>query len=453
MSNRSFVLPILLIGLGALFLVSNAVPGVSVWQIMATWWPVALIGLGVIRLIEVLALYGTGRGPTTETRSSGSGWISILVLVFVVMAAGQHFGAHYRWDTAGFTSQFTNMFGEEFDFPVSIETGVGDAKRVVLDHMRGSVTINGADRNDIQLTGHKTIRAADHNAASKIDQAAAVTFTREGDSIFIQSANNGQSPHARISVDMEISIPSGMSVEARGRSGDLTVNSIHGDIDVSSQRGEVRLQDIGGGAKIDVDHSGLVRATNVKGPVDLQGTGGDVQLEHVDGLVTINGQFSGTLDFKAFAKPLHFESKETDFRVEAVPGNISLSLSELHGTNISGPIHFVTHERDVNLDDFAGPVDIEIGHGDVELKPSAATTLARIDVRSRSGNIEMALPVDKPFDLRATAQQGEISNDYGDSLISQSGPGRTNSLRSSTPAGPAISLVTERGEVSVRKLE
>ena len=143
-----------------------------------------------------------------------------------------------------------------------------------------------------------------------------------------------------------------------------------------------------------------------------------MQLERVDGQVTINGQFSGTLDFKTLAKSLHFESKETDFRVEKLPGTISMSLSELHGTNVEGPIHFVTHERDVNLDDFAGPVDIELGHGDIELKPSTAATLARIDVRSRSGNIEMALPVDKPFDLKATAQQGEVSNDFGDGVIS-----------------------------------
>ncbi len=252
---------------------------------------------------------------------------------------------------------------------------------------------------------------------------------------------------------MEISIPKGLSVEARGRSGDLTINTVNGDVDVASQHGEVRLQDIGGSTKVDVDHCDLIRATNLKGNFDLQGNGGDVQLERVDGQVTINGRFSGTLDFKTLAKPLHFESEQTDLRVEKLPGTISMSLSELHGTNVSGPIHFVTHERDVKLEDYVGALDIELGHGDIELKPSAGAALAHVDVRSRSGNIDMALPTDKPFDLKATAQQGEVSNDFGDGIVSESGQGRTSTLHSANGSGPAISLVTERGEVSVRKLD
>ena len=453
MRNRSLAFPIVLIGLGALFLVNNAMPELSVWHLLADWWPALLIVFGIIRVIEVLALYGTGRGQTGGVRPMGFGWVFILVVIALAFSLPPRLSSHFKWDPTGLKVGVTNLFGEEFDFPVSIETGVGKEKRVVLDHMRGGVTINGDDRADIQLNGHKTIRAYDRNEATKISDATRVTFTTEGDTIFIRSTEpeSGNRPH--ISVDMEISIPKGMSVEARARSGDLTINSIAGDVDVSSQRGEVRLQDIGGSAKLDVDHCDLVRATNLKGTLDLQGAGGDVQLERVDGQVTINGRFSGTLDFKSLLKPLHFASKETDLRVEKLPGSISMSLSELHGTDLSGPIHFVTHERDVNLDGFAGPLDIELGHGDVELKPTAGATLARVDVRSRSGNIEMALPTEKAFDLKGTAQQGEVTNDFGDGVISESGQGRTNTLRSANPSGPAISLVTERGEVSVRKLD
>jgi hypothetical protein len=450
--HRSVALPIVLIGLGALFLIDNAMPDVHVWTLLAGWWPLVLIAFGVIQLIEVLALYGTGRARSGFTQSGytkpmGFGWIFVLILIVAAAVLPAKLRSHFKWDTRSLVS----FFGEDYDFPVSAETGVGDAKHVVLDQMRGGVTINGSNRSDIQLDGHKTIRASDKDAASKINDESLVTFTRDGDTIFIRAAE--PSTQAHISIDMEISMPNSMSVEARGRNGDLTVNSISGDVDVTSQKGDIRLQDIGGSAKIEQDHGDLVRATGVKGPIDVQGSGGDIQLERVGGQVTINGRFSGTLDFKELEKSLHFESKETDFRVEKLPGTISLSLSELHGTNVSGPIRLVAHERDVNLDDFSGPVDIEIGHGDVGLKPSTAAALARIDVRTRGGNIEMALPADKPFDLKATAQHGEVSNDYGDGIVSESGPGRSNSLHNTNPSGAAISLITERGEISARKLD
>ena len=181
MRGRSLALPFILIALGLLFLVNNAMPGLSVWHLLADWWPVLLIAFGAIRLIEVLALYGTGRAQSGGLRPMGFGWIvGIIVLAFAV----PHLSSHFRWDTSTFGWQFANVFGEEFDFPVSVETGAGDAKRVVLDHMRGTVTINGASRSDIQLTGHKTIRASDRNAASKIDDESRVTFEREGDTIF-----------------------------------------------------------------------------------------------------------------------------------------------------------------------------------------------------------------------------------------------------------------------------
>jgi hypothetical protein len=96
-------------------------------------------------------------------------------------------------------------------------------------------------------------------------------------------------------------------------------------------------------------------------------------------------------------------------------------------------------------------VDIEVGRGDVELKPEKGK-LARIDVKSHEGNVDVSLPTDGTFSLKASAQQGDINNDYGDGLIADT-EGRANSLRSPKEEGPAIVLTSDRGEISVRKLE
>ncbi len=450
MKGRSFALPILLIGVGAVFLINNAMPGLPIWRLLMDWWPLLLVFFGVIRLVEVLAIHGSGRGPATAERPMGFGWIVLAVAIGLAFTLPQHLGHHWQWGpirTGG-----VELFGEEFDYPVNSTSAAGDAKRLVIDNIRGGITVTGGEGSDIHLEGHKTIRAFDRKAADEINRQAEVTFTREDDAIFVRSTQTPGSDPMRVAVDMEIAVPKGMSVEARGRSGDLTINSIQGSVDVSSQRGEVRLQDVGGGAKLDVERCDLVRASNVKGNVDVQGSGRDVQMDNVDGQVTINGSFSGTLDFRELAKPLHFESRQTDLRVEKLPGTISMSLGELHASNVTGPLRFVAHERDVHLDDFTGPVEIDLAHGDIDLKPEKGQPLARIDVRSRSGDIEMALP-GSGFDLKATAQQGEVSNDFGDGVVSESGEGRSNTLRSASPSGAVVTLTTERGEVAVRKLD
>ena len=104
-----------------------------------------------------------------------------------------------------------------------------------------------------------------------------------------------------------------------------------------------------------------------------------------------------------------------------------------------------------HLDEYSGPVDIEVGRGDVELKPGKGK-LARMDVKSHEGNVDISLPPDGVFDLKASAQQGDINNDFGDGLIAGS-EGRENSLHSPKDEGPAIVLNSDRGEISVRKLE
>ncbi len=187
MKGRSLAFPIFLIGAGALFLINNAMPELSVWHLLSDWWPVLLIAFGVIRLIEVLALYGTGRVQSGAMRPMGFGWIVGLVVIALAFSLPHHFSPHGGW--APVETGFTNLFGEDFDYPVSIESGVGTGvTRVVLDHMRGGITINGSDRADIQVNGHKTVHAYDRKEADKINEQALVTFSPEGDTIFIRAA-------------------------------------------------------------------------------------------------------------------------------------------------------------------------------------------------------------------------------------------------------------------------
>ncbi len=443
-------MPVLLIGLGAIFLINNAMPELSVWHLLADWWPLLLIAFGVIRLIEVLAIYGTGRGGPTAYRPMGFGWIIAIVVFGLALSIPRHLNPHWNWSPI--RAGGVELFGEQFDYPISMDTEMGHAKRLVLDNIRGGITVTGANQSSIHLEGHKQIRAFDRNSANTFNDQSKVTFTPEGDALFVRTSAPPENNHSTVAMDIQITVPEGMSVEARGRSGDLAVTNIQGAVDVSSQRGEVRLQDIGGSAKLDVDRCDLVRASHVTGTVDVQGNGRDIQVDNIAGQVTINGRFSGTLEFHDLTKPLHLASDQTDLRVDKLPGNITLDLSELRGTNVGGPMRFVTHERDVHLDDFSGPLNIELGHGDVELKPVEGQ-LARIDVRSRHGNIEMALPAKGNFDLQATTGQGDVSNDYGESIVSQNGEGRANTLRSANPSGPTIALNTDRGEISVRKIE
>lgn len=449
MRTRSLAGPIILIGLGALFLLNNVSPEIPIWRLLGEWWPLLLVGFGLIRLVEVLIAFNTGHSQTGATRPMGFGWIFGVVFLCAALSIPHHINPNWHW--GNLKAGGVRLFGEEFDYPTTQVAPVGTAKRLVIDNLKGSITVNGGDGSEVRVDGQKTVRAFDKNSADNVNRQSTLSIVPEGDALYLRATEPSTPEQARLSVNLEITVPRNLSVEARGRSGDLTISGITGGVDISSQRGEIRLEDVGGSARLDVEHSDLVRASNVKGMIEIQGKGRDIQLENVTGQVTINGQFSGTLDFKNLAMPLHFESEQTDVKVEKLPGNITMDLSDFRAENLVGPVRLVMHSRDVHIDEFSGPVDIEVGHGDVELKPDKGK-LARMDVKCHEGNVDISLPVDGVFDLKASTHQGDINNDYGDGLIADT-QGRENSLRSPKSDGPAIVLHSDRGEISVRKLE
>ena len=445
MRNRSIVGPIILIALGGLFLMNNLRPEFSVWEMIGRYWPFLLIGFGVLRLLEILVDAGRGR-PLPPHGVGGGHWVLLLIVCMFLWGVTRR--SHYTHFN-GFESGRLEIFGEEYDYPVTAKGAVQGVTMLVLDNLRGNLTVTGGDGDQYEVEGHKSVRAYSRSEADSLDKRTAVHFVREGNQLIVRSDEAKLPSERRISTDLEIKLPRGVSLEARGRSGDLTVSSLTGSVDISSDRGDVRLSDIGGNARVNVTRSSVVRAVDMKGTVNIEGRGNDIQLENIVGQVAINGSYSGTLDFKNIAKPLHFESVQTDLRVEQIPGNFSMDLGDVRASNIVGPVRFRTKSRDIHIENFSDTMDIELERGDVELTPGK-TPLAKIDVHARFGKIELVLPENAQFDLKARTAQGEAHNDFGTAVRADI-DGRAATIQSVAGKGAAITVSTDRGDVTVRK--
>ena len=445
--RRSISGPLIVMAIGVLFLLNNFYPDVFTFRSLFQYWPFLLIGLGVIRLIEVFMDAGNAR-PLAPSQISGAG-IVVIVAICLLFGAISKGARNVHWHGPPFVHvDSLGMFGDEFDFDVQQALPVTAADtRVVLEGLRGSVTVSGDDSSAVTVTGHRIIHAFSQGAASQSNTQAHLELVRNGKDIVLRSTSLAE---LSLSYDIDVKVPRHMSLGTQGTVENVTAEALDGGVDISGDSGNVRLTSITGDVRVETTRrKDLVRAVGIKGKVELRGTGTDLQIEDVEGQVTVQGTYFGTLDFRNLAKPLHFESEQTDLRVEKLPGSISMDLGDFRAENITGPLRLHCESRDIHISNFSNDVEVNVQRGDIEISPQR-TPLAKIDVRVRAGDIDLTLPEKATFELHANTAQGDVDNQFGKGITTTS-EGRSASMKSEAAGGPAISLTTDRGNITVKK--
>ncbi len=450
MRRTSFVAPLLLIVIGGLFLARNVYPEMPLLDWVAKYWPIILIGWGLLRIVEILSWAARSK-PLPARGISGGEWV---LIVFLCM-----FGASLH-AVRGFSNWWPDhmvqlnglgfLGGERYEYPVSAEKACSRTPHIVLADFRGDAKINGVDAgaDQVKVIGHKTIRSMDQTQADKTNDGAPLEISGDANNVVIRIREDQAQRFERVTATLEISVPKGASVEFHGRTGDLDVNDITGSVNVTSDNAGVRLKNIGGTARVDLNRSDVVHMSGVKGDVEIKGRGADIELDDMAGSVNIDGTYNGTIELRKLAKPLRLNSPRTNLSVEAVPGEVSMSLGDFNGSKFSGPTHLTRRSSDVEISDFTGPLDISIERGDLNLTPGLP--LGSIQAHLRSGDIRLSLPAAAQFSLNASTNNGEISNPFGGGFKVEAS-GRRGALRGSVGSGPAIDLETQHGDVTVQK--
>jgi DUF4097 and DUF4098 domain-containing protein YvlB len=448
MRRHSLIGPLLLVLVGVFFLLQNLRPDWVSFAQIATYWPYLLIAWGLLRIMEILYWRFTSR-PLPSRGVSGGEWT---LIVFLCLIGATVFFVHERSPRLPrvVMGDFgMELFGESYDYPVAEQRQPIKAARVVIQNLRGNVRVVGADAEEIKVGGRKTVRAVRQSEADSANQRTSVEIVTQGEEVIVRTNQDSSARQLGVSTDLEVTVPRGVSIQTRGRNGDLDVVNLAGSVDISSDNAGVRLQDIGGDVRVSLRNSNIVRAINVKGKVEVTGKGRDVELENIGGDVTIDGVYSGDFQFRNLAKPAVFKSGVTDLRIERLPGQFHMDLSSLTSDNLVGPIRIVAKSRDIQLSNFQGPVEVSLDRGDIDLSPRRDPN-ERIDAKTRSGDVTLTLPPGAKFEVTGATRRGEVTSAFGDSVRVNAQRGGAT-VNGSTGQGPAITLNTDMGKIDLRK--
>jgi DUF4097 and DUF4098 domain-containing protein YvlB len=430
---------LILIIIGVLLLLHNY-RGFELGQLFVHWWPLLLIVWGALKLYERTASRNAGGDSGGSRITPGEVFLVLGLLALVGVVAGvegvkQHFPDMMMGDTTAVDLDVA---------PKAVPTNA----RITIHGTRGDIGVRSSSEAEIRVNGKKNVRSWNQRDADRLAGNSGVEIVQNGDGYDVQPTGGD----SRVSLDMDVVVPSKSAVTVRNEKGDISVadmgtslaiNSGSGDIDVRGTDGDVNLDMKRGDAKI----------TGTKGDVKIAGTGDSVDVTDATGNFTINGEFVGPVRAEKIGKGVRFVSRRTDLTLSQLTGHMEAGSGNMEIVDAPGNLILRTHEEEINVENPGGRVKIDNRNGNIELRFSSPPK-DDIDITNASAGISISMPENSNFQIVADCHSGDIDSEFeSDSLKKTTTEGGDSHLEGKYGNGraPKITLHTTYGSISIHK--
>ena len=201
-----------------------------------------------------------------------------------------------------------------------------------------------------------------------------------------QLSTSGGSIHIYGLSGVEELTTSGGSIHVENVSGTVTGRTAGGSIHLSGSKGEIELATSGGS----------IRATNSQGQLRLKTSGGSIRLDSLSGV--IEAATSGG-----------------SIRLSDLTGTVTAKTSggSVRADHVSGTFTTGTSGGSMKLADISGNLEARTAGGSMNVQITSVAGYVRL---SNSGNISLALPADRGYNLKIQGNNidaGHIKNFQG----------------------------------------
>jgi len=311
----------------------------------------------------------------------------VLAILIVALTSGTTYAGSYKYEE---TVRKT--------VPLKGETVI------VINSKGDDITVIGEEgAKEIFLEAIKTVKAEDREVAERLAQMIEIEIERDGDELKINVKYPKQHEvkrnilsylfqrHPRMGMNIHLTIPSELDVNANTASGDVTVSDILGSTQISAASGDIKATNIGGFLRIGVA-SGEIDAAKVNGEARLASASGDISARNVAGDAAVSTA-SGDIKLSEIDGNLDIQTASGDATVDGV-GTVSFK-----GT--SGSAQFI---------DVRGGVEAASASGDLSFR---LIPMEDFDYKIGTSSGDITLRFLKPmaggFVLKASTTTGEIS--------------------------------------------
>ena len=431
---------LLTVGVIALLIETGRMSGYAVWEWYARWWPLLLIVIGLISLAEY---FFDRNDPYAGRRSAGG--IVFLILLFGLIGWGSHSARYWGPFSEQFGENgedFFSLMGAEHDNDVQMDQSLTSNGTVNIQNPRGDVTVTASTDGQIHVRGHESVHADSDDQAEKLfqDVKPKIESSASGAVISVPGKNGAR-------VDLTVQVPEKSFTTINTGHGDVTVEGVQNNVDVTTSHGDVKFDSIGGDVHARMNH-GNVSAHQVGGHAIVDGHVDDVTLSEVKGPVVLDGEFFGDTHLEQVGSTVHFHTSRTDLDMPRLAGDLTMDSSDLTANQITGPVRIDTRSKNIDLTQVAGDVHIANSDGDVNV--SSAVPLGNVQIANRSGSLTLTVPETAGFSVNATTtEDDDLETDFP--LESTTTGDRRTVQGTVGHGGVHLDLTTTHGNLELKK--
>lgn len=453
--QSSIVGPLLVIAVGIVFLLVQIgrLPKLRLWDWYGHWWPVLLIGIGVIRLAEWGFEQARQRDLAASTPRSrrvlGGGVITLLILLagtgFVFSTLRKHGNDFFDRGFSLNPDNIDEFLGDKHESDQTLSHACPENAAVSVQNPRGDVSISGtSDDGQIHVVAHKEVYTrSDSEADSKAQQLTPRIDVSENSLVVMMPTVEGGR------ADLTITLPASAVITVNANRGEVRVSSMKAAVSVTANHGDVDINAIWGAVSGHINNGeSSFAAHSVTGPISIEGHGKDLTLSDLSGPVSMSGEFFGTTHLEHIRGPIRFHTSRTEFQLARLEGEIEISPNaDLSADQVAGPVVLNTRNRNITLERVTGDLAVTNRNGTVDL--TLAPPMGNVTVENRNGSVNVTAPSDAGFVVQAETTNGEVANEF--SLPSGGGENHPSMSGTVNKGGPLVRVNTSQGDISLKK--
>jgi DUF4097 and DUF4098 domain-containing protein YvlB len=436
---------LLLILLGLVFLLHRFHPELGIGRIAARYWPVLLILWGLAKLIDHFAANKLGgrRPPFLTGREAAL--LVLIALVLIAMWVAENFRPRGHREHGFDVDIFSHTYTENRELSLA---QIPPGAQIRIETRRGNINVHAGEGNELHAVANLSAPGMSEGGARGKMKDIKISLEKLGPGYVLHTL--GPDSDERTDVNLDVELPKKVSITASSSRGDISISGLAGNVAAESQSGDIEIHEIAGDVAATVGN-GDTRISDVQGNARVSGKGNEVDVSDVTGDASVEGDFFGPIRVRNVTKTTHFISMSSDLTLVHLTGQLELDSGQIEISDVSGAAKLVTHNKDIEVENVAGRLDISGSHGDIKVRCSEPPR-DDVNIANDAGEVDLTLPAKSAFEISAVSRSGEIESDFEDpglQPVNDKGTGRLNGKFGSR--GPKINIATTYGTIYLRR--